>query len=87
MMPNYSAEEEATAFHAAGHAIAGAVRDRPPLWVTVIAADGAFGKLSFPKTGWTTTSVSKTTRLKNAATSKPAFDRGGRDDSARLALS
>ena len=49
MIPNYSAEEEATAFHEAGHAIVGAVRDRPPLWVTVIAADGASGKTEFPE--------------------------------------
>jgi hypothetical protein len=51
MFSEHLAEEEATAYHEAGHAVVGAVRDRPPCWVTIVAADGAAGKAEFPNDG------------------------------------
>ena len=48
MIPSHAADEEGTAYHEAGHAIVGALRCRPPCWVTIIAADGASGKTEFP---------------------------------------
>jgi ATP-dependent Zn protease len=49
MFPGHSADEEATAYHEAGHAIVGAVRGRAPISVTIIRAGGASGKNEFPE--------------------------------------
>jgi ATP-dependent Zn protease len=49
MMPSHTADEEATAYHEAGHAIVGAVRGRAPISVTIIRVGGASGKNEFPE--------------------------------------
>lgn len=49
MILDNSDDEEGTAYHEAGHAVVGAIRGRPPLYVTIIAADGASGKTEFPE--------------------------------------
>jgi ATP-dependent Zn protease len=48
MISNHLTDEEATAYHEAGHAVVGALRNRPPDWVTIIADGGAAGKTEFP---------------------------------------
>ena len=73
MIPSHSDDEEGTAFHEAGHAIVGAVRDRPPLWVTIIAADGASGKTEFPDDVLPEYKRVLSHSPKNASISKPAF--------------
>jgi hypothetical protein len=40
--------DEDTAYHEAGHAVVGAVRDRPPCYVTIIANGGVAGLTEFP---------------------------------------
>lgn len=47
MIPSQSSDEEATAYHEAGHAVVGAVLDRPPISVTIIPDSGAAGKNEF----------------------------------------
>jgi hypothetical protein len=43
-------DEEGTAYHEAGHAVVGAVRDRTPIFATIVPdAGGAAGKTEFPK--------------------------------------
>src|SRR5271166_1601616 len=49
MVSSHSIDEEATAYHEAGHAVVGAVRGRAPIFVTIIPAGGAAGKNEFPK--------------------------------------
>ena len=49
MIPSHSTDEQATAYHVAGHAVVGAVRDRAPIFVTIIPDGGAAGKNEFPK--------------------------------------
>jgi hypothetical protein len=49
MILNHSDDEEGTAYHEAGHAVEGALCDRAPHWVTVIAVDGVAGRTEFPK--------------------------------------
>lgn len=50
MMPlGNSTDEEATAYHEAGHAIMGAIRDWPPLSVTIVPHGAAAGKNEFPE--------------------------------------
>ena len=49
MIPSHSADEEATAYHEAGHAVVGAVRGRAPIFVTIIPDGGASGKNEFPE--------------------------------------
>jgi hypothetical protein len=41
--------EEATAYHEAGHAVMGAIRNRPPTEVTIIPKGGVAGRTEFPK--------------------------------------
>jgi Peptidase family M41 len=48
MTPSHSAHEEATAYHEAGHAVVGAVLNRPPIFVTIIPDELASGKNEFP---------------------------------------
>ncbi len=48
MIPSHSDDEEATAYHEAGHAVVGAIHDRPPIFVTIIPNEGASGKNEFP---------------------------------------
>jgi hypothetical protein len=66
-------DEEATAYHEAGHAVVGALRNRPPDWVTIIADGGAAGKTEFPTIGHPGSNATPATRLKSAPTSKPVF--------------
>ena len=49
MIPSHSADEEATAYHEAGHAVVGAVRGRAPIFVTIMPDGGASGKNEFPE--------------------------------------
>lgn len=49
MTPRHSIEEEATAYHEAGHAVVGALRGRAPIFVTIIPDGGVSGKNEFPK--------------------------------------
>jgi hypothetical protein len=49
MTPSPSTDEEATAYHEAGHAVVGAVRGRAPIFVTIIPDGGAAGKNEFPE--------------------------------------
>lgn len=43
-------DEEGTAYHEAGHAVVGAVRDRAPIFATIFPdGGGAVGKTEFPK--------------------------------------
>lgn len=44
-----SDEEEATAYHEAGHAIVGAIRDRWPTLVTIVVHGRVAGKALFPE--------------------------------------
>ena len=48
MIPSHSTDEEATAYHEAGHAVVGAVRGRAPIFVSIIPDGGAAGKNEFP---------------------------------------
>ena len=51
MIPGYSTDEEATAYHEAGHAVMGAIRNRLPQFVTIVPHGGIFvAKINFPKT-------------------------------------
>ncbi len=45
----FSCDEEATAYHEAGHAVVGALRGRPPIFVTIIADGYVVGRNEFPK--------------------------------------
>jgi ATP-dependent Zn protease len=49
MNPSHSTDQEATAYHEAGHAVVGAVRGRAPIFVTIVPDGGAAGKNEFPK--------------------------------------
>ena len=49
MISSNPTDEEATAYHEAGHAVVGAVRGRAPNFVTIIPGGGAAGKNEFPK--------------------------------------
>jgi ATP-dependent Zn protease len=49
MTPHHAIEEEATAYHEAGHAVVGAIRGRPPDFVTIIPNGRVAGKNEFPK--------------------------------------
>lgn len=49
MFPSRSAEDEATAYHEAGHAVMGALRHLPPLSVSIVpAGNGVAGRTEFP---------------------------------------
>ena len=49
MFPSSSAEDEDTAYHEAGHAVMGALRDLPPLSVSIAqAGNGVGGRTEFP---------------------------------------
>ena len=77
-----SDDEEGTAYHETRHAIVGALRDRASCWVTIIAADGAFGKTEFPNDV-----RPEYRRTLNDSLSKPAFRSWLPDNRARLTLS
>lgn len=49
MSVNDSANDLATAFHEAGHAVIGALRGRAPIFVTIIPDGGIAGRNEFPK--------------------------------------
>jgi ATP-dependent Zn protease len=49
MIPSYSTDEEATAYHEAGHAVMGAIRNRLPQFVTIVPHGGLVGKNEFPE--------------------------------------
>lgn len=49
MNPSHAADEEATAYHEAGHAVMGALRDRLPEFVTIVPDGGAAGRNEFPE--------------------------------------
>jgi ATP-dependent Zn protease len=49
MIPSHLTDEEATAYHEAGHAVVGAVRGRPPIFVTIIPDGRIAGKNEFPE--------------------------------------
>jgi hypothetical protein len=51
MIPSHSTDEEATAYHEAGHAVVGAVRGRASIFVTIVPDGGAAGKNEFSKDG------------------------------------
>jgi hypothetical protein len=48
MISNHLTDEEATAYHEAGHAVVGALRDRWPIFITIVAEGGVAGKTEFP---------------------------------------
>ena len=47
--PKPPADEEATAYHEAGHAVVGAIRGRAPLFVTIIRSGRFAGRTEFPQ--------------------------------------
>src|ERR1700733_2214280 len=49
MAPRDAVDEEATAYHEAGHAVVGAIRGRAPIFVSIIPDGGVCGKNEFPK--------------------------------------
>jgi ATP-dependent Zn protease len=49
MISSHLADEDATAYHEAGHAVVGAVRGRAPIFVTIIRDGCAYGKNEFPE--------------------------------------
>ena len=71
--PKPPADEEATAYHEAGHAVVGAIRGRAPLFVTIIRSGRFAGRTEFPQDWQQKFMTYSTTPRKNTNISKPAF--------------